>query len=126
MAPRSGKWKFSAVPGVFKNYTSEDMPDGKLPTQPRLGLLHRAYPRTGDETTTVKHEPLSDDASRDWPRFAAYVRELNAEAASGVKYKVLYLTRHGVGYHNQKQAAIGNDLWDVSSFFLLSSIYVLL
>jgi hypothetical protein len=115
MAPPYGKWKFAAVPGIFKDYNQVALRDGKVPTQPRLGLIHREYPLIGNELA-IKHESISNDTQRDWPRFASYVRKLNANAPRGVKYKVVYLTRHGVGYHNQKQAAIGNELYDVSSF----------
>lgn len=130
------KWTFSVVPGVFHEFTTEDLPDGKLPTQPRLGLLHREYPSdtasaavpngatTNGATnganstsnglssgTASEHET---DYTQDWPRFAEHVRTLNREAPEGVAYKVLYLTRHGVGYHNQKSVEVGVEAWDVS------------
>jgi hypothetical protein len=100
-------WKFQAVDGIFANLKdiSDQYPGGKVPTQPKLALIPRDYP-------TDSQQP---DDTRDWARFAAYVRSLNKEAPEDVRYKVLYLTRHGTGYHNQKSAEIGSELWDVSN-----------
>ncbi|KAI9147986.1 putative phosphoglycerate mutase [Paramyrothecium foliicola] len=100
----NSKWTFQAMPGVFADLTefAAQYPRGKVPTQPRLALIPREYPTDGQEP---------QDA-RDWVRFAAYVRSLNRDAPENVSYKVLYLTRHGVGFHNQKAAEIGTELWD--------------
>lgn len=138
------KWTFSVVPGVFREFKTEDLPDGKLPTQPRLGLLHREYPSdaaaasapatngtatngaatngaatngvngTSNGLTNGTSSEHETDYTKDWPRFAEHVRTLNREAPEGVVYKVLYLTRHGIGYHNLKSVEVGVEAWDVS------------
>jgi broad specificity phosphatase PhoE len=38
---------------------------------------------------------------------------LNKNAEDGVEYKVLYLGRHGQGYHNVAESRYGTKLWDV-------------
>lgn len=109
----AAKWTFSAVPGIFREFTPEDMPDGKLPTQPRLALLHQDYPPS---SSSIVAPSTSEGYTQDWPRFAQHVRSLNKQAPDGVRYKVLYLTRHGVGYHNKKSTEVGVEAWDVSRF----------
>lgn len=110
----TARWKFTAVPGVFRDFAPEDLPNGKLPTQPRLALLHQEYPPTAEssEAAAAKTDHDGVDHTQDWPRFAEYVRALNRDAPDGVRYKVLYLTRHGVGYHNQKSVEVGVEAWD--------------
>lgn len=72
-----------------------------------FGLIPRAYP--SDET-------LEDVESKTpWQRFEHYVKTLNGNAEEGTEYKVLYLGRHGQGYHNVAESRYGTKLWDVSS-----------
>jgi broad specificity phosphatase PhoE len=99
-------WKFHAVDGVFENLhdIEDQFPGNKVPTQPRLALIPRAYPSDADADSSAD--------TRDWVRFAAHVARLNADTPAGVRYKVLYLTRHGTGFHNQKSAEVGSELWD--------------
>jgi len=103
MAPR---WKFEAVPDVFKDLSElQNSPKDKVTTQPGLGLLSRSYPT--DDTQEDGQQQESD-----WTRLVRYVSTLNDEASPDVRYKVLYLTRHGVGYHNLKSAEVGEDAWN--------------
>lgn len=103
--------KFTILPEYFIDYykTADDSPGGKATTQAGLGLLDKAF---GD--TTQRQE--SGD-TKPWDRFAAHVNRLNDESPDGVDYKVLYLTRHGLGYHNVQAAKVGTAEWDVSSVF---------
>ncbi|KAG6004282.1 hypothetical protein E4U43_000766 [Claviceps pusilla] len=100
------RWEFQAIPGFFASHTeiAQQCADGRFVTQPNLALLSQEYP-----TDTAK--PSSSDV-RDWKRFAHYVRCLNRDAPSHTVYKVLYLTRHGCGYHNQKHAEVGTEAWN--------------
>lgn len=50
-----------------------------------------------------------------WQRFEHYVKTLNGNAEEGTEYKVLYLGRHGQGYHNVAESRYGTKLWDVST-----------
>ena len=106
MPERTRHWSFQVVPGYFDSHAdiANRCPDGKFVTQPRLALLSREYPTDTSGTLNEK----------DWVRFANHVTSLNQTAPANVSYKVLYLTRHGFGYHNQKHAEVGTETWDVS------------
>jgi hypothetical protein len=105
MAGKTTCWTFQAVPGYFESHAeiAAQCPNGKFTTQPSLALLPREYPTDTEDS--------HDDGA--WIRFASHVRALNRDAPANVSYKVLYLTRHGFGYHNQKQAEVGTEAWDV-------------
>lgn len=100
------KWKFETVSDVFFDPSTiqKDRKD-KIETQPSLGLLTRSYP---------SDDQVADD-TRDWTRFYRYVKSLNEAAPEGVEYKILYLTRHGIGFHNIKHAEVGEDEWNVNT-----------
>jgi hypothetical protein len=48
------------------------------------------------------------------------VRALNAQAGPDVQYKVLYMGRHGEGFHNVAESWYGTDAWDVSFPFIFN------
>lgn len=100
------KWKFETVSDVFFDpSTIQKERKDKIETQPSLGLLTRPYP---------SDDRVADD-TRDWTRFYRYVKSLNEAAPEGVEYKILYLTRHGIGFHNIKHAEVGEDEWNVNT-----------
>lgn len=97
------------MPGVFRDLSDlKTHPGDKISTQPGLALLSRPYP---------SEDNAADDPS-DWARFTRYVRHLNTESPDNVSYKVLYLTRHGMGFHNKKHVEVGEDEWNVRQTFL--------
>lgn len=100
-------FKFHALPGFFVDYleVQAQSPDRKVTTQPLLGLVDRAY-HTDGPAGSVEKTP--------WRRFAALVDVLNDESPEDESYKVLYLTRHGMGFHNVMEAKVGTEAWDVS------------
>ncbi|WYZ37130.1 hypothetical protein EsH8_II_000636 [Colletotrichum jinshuiense] len=97
------RYKFTIIPEYFVDYykIADDSPGGKATTQPSLGLLDKKF---GDAADDVDAKP--------WERFTTYVNRLNAESSDGVEYKVLYLTRHGLGFHNVQAAKVGTAEWD--------------
>lgn len=110
-------WAFFLETGVFVPFDEQAAASaiGRVTTQPRFGLLTRSYP--------------TDDSGagdqQDWTRFAKYVNQLNVDSPSHVQYKVLYLTRHGFGFHNKMEKQVGTAEWDVRNsllFRLCSSI----
>ncbi|KAK1727741.1 phosphoglycerate mutase [Colletotrichum acutatum] len=111
-APTSGpvcRFKFTILPEYFVDYykVADASPNGKATTQPGLGLLDMRF---GD--AAADDDVVAEDEARPWERFASYVRKLNAESPDGVNFKVLYLTRHGLGYHNVQAAKVGTAEWD--------------
>jgi broad specificity phosphatase PhoE len=47
-----------------------------------------------------------------WQRFDKFVQSLVAAASDGVSYKVLYMGRHGQGFHNVAESSYGTKAWD--------------
>ncbi|TIC97294.1 putative phosphoglycerate mutase [Colletotrichum higginsianum] len=97
------RYKFTILPEYFVNYyqVAEKSPGGKATTQPSLGLLDKPF-----------EDATNDAGAKPWERFTAHVNRLNAESPEGVEYKVLYLTRHGLGFHNVQAAKVGTTEWD--------------
>jgi broad specificity phosphatase PhoE len=65
-----------------------------------FGLIDRAY-----DTDT-------DGDAKPWERFERYARHLNSQASPGTSYKVLFLGRHGQGWHNVAESKYGTKAWD--------------
>ncbi|CAD0027560.1 unnamed protein product [Aureobasidium pullulans] len=104
LPPPNARYRFSILPESFK----QGLPDTDADTfdyaEENFGLIPRAYP--SDET-------LEDVESKTpWQRFEHYVKTLNGSAEEGTGYKVLYLGRHGQGYHNVAESRYGTKLWD--------------
>lgn len=81
-------WSFEIVPNVFKQ-----------------SLL---------ETDETKFNYLDDHFGRinSWDEIITQLNQLNAGANDDEVYKLLFLSRHGAGYHNQAHAKYGNKLWN--------------
>ena len=73
-------------------------------TATNFGLINRTYP--ADARCDVHMNKTQ------WQRFADQVSLLQREAPSNVQYKVLYMGRHGDGYHNDAQAYYGTPAWN--------------
>jgi hypothetical protein len=105
-------FRFHALPGFFTEFSEECKADRKFhaTTQPLLGLIDRRY-----DTDTIPDPGVGSghQPRKPWDRFRAYVEHLNETSPKEVKYKVLYLTRHGLGYHNLVHAKVGDDAWNV-------------
>ncbi|KAF5017602.1 hypothetical protein F66182_10447 [Fusarium sp. NRRL 66182] len=104
------KWVFQAQPDIFVELVdiAHQYPGEKVTTQPNLGLIPgQKYP---------SDDPNAPD-QRDWARLAAYVRWLNKNSPDNVSYKVLYLTRHGLGVHNKMHAQVGSEAWNTRVSF---------
>ncbi|KAM0334499.1 hypothetical protein ACHAQA_001528 [Verticillium albo-atrum] len=103
MAASTGiaRYRFQIQPGYFVDYDkiAKESPLGKATTQPNLGILDRPYPDIKIEGTP-------------WERLVAHISHLNSESSDDVVYKVLYLTRHGLGFHNVQEAKVGAPEWD--------------
>ena len=71
-----------------------------------FGLIDRSY------DTDEIYDP--DHKKTQWDRFAYKVWRLNLESDLKVLYKVIFLSRHGEGYHNVAESFYGTPAWDVS------------
>ncbi|KAF8559453.1 hypothetical protein OG21DRAFT_736599 [Imleria badia] len=54
---------------------------------------------------------LKDDSDDRWVKFQGEIERLNASAPSGTQYKVIFLGRHGEGYHNVAMDKYTTEEW---------------
>ena len=76
-----------------------------------MGLIPRVY---GHEDREHLSEFENMSTMTPWERFHLHIKHLNRNAEQGSLYKVLYLGRHGEGYHNVAERFYGTDEWNVS------------
>lgn len=94
---------YATVPGYF----AQDDPATDAAhfdyQQHNFGLLDRDY----------EYEDLATRHLPQWARFERHMSVLaNSSRAQGVTYKVIYLGRHGEGFHNVGEAKYGTQAWD--------------
>jgi len=58
-----------------------------------------------------------------WQQFAKVVESLNAQANLDTAYKVLFMGRHGEGYHNAAESYYGTPAWNVRQPYHLRMHY---
>lgn len=73
-------------------------------TTSNYGLINQTY------STDAEFD--QDGTKTQWERFEYYVNTLNSEADSKTQYKVLFLARHGEGYHNAAETYYGTPAWN--------------
>jgi hypothetical protein len=106
------RFKFQGLSGFFFDFAQEQAQQNPViaaTTLPSLGLVAKPY----DTDHLVGSPLLQTKAEKPWQRFKAYVDSLNAQDPS-TTYKVMYLTRHGFGYHSSFMAQVGRAAWNVS------------
>ncbi|KAL7623164.1 putative phosphoglycerate mutase pmu1 [Parahypoxylon ruwenzoriense] len=95
---------YQAVPGFFYHDEEPVGPHFRATTQPGLGLINRAY------ETDVFFDP--EGKRTQWERFVYFLEHQNQLAPGVVQYKLVYVIRHGQGYHNVKESEIGRQEWN--------------
>jgi len=70
-------------------------------TATNFGLINQTYPAIGSTGNLTQ-----------WQQFEAQVNSLNANAPLDTVYKVLFMGRHGEGYHNAAQTYYGTPGWN--------------
>ncbi|KAJ5098854.1 hypothetical protein N7532_005855 [Penicillium argentinense] len=73
-------------------------------TAVNFGLINRTYPA---DSHLKKHRNYTQ-----WERFYHQVQKLNEDSPKSVEYKVLFLGRHGEGYHNAAETFYGTPAWN--------------
>ncbi|KAK9428559.1 histidine phosphatase superfamily [Lipomyces doorenjongii] len=71
-----------------------------------FGLRNRTYTSSSSSTDGTTENQTQ------WERFAKHVWQLNEESDYGVEYKVLFIGRHGEGYHNTAESYYGTPAWN--------------
>ncbi|EPE29330.1 Phosphoglycerate mutase-like protein [Glarea lozoyensis ATCC 20868] len=93
--------EYTTVPGYFQQddrATNDKIFDY---TKTNFGLIERSYEGQAEESQKTQ-----------WEKFELEVARLNRESDDSVQYKVLFLGRHGEGYHNVAEAFYGTKDWD--------------
>lgn len=67
-----------------------------------FGLIERDYDTDQEE----------DVEKSQWQRFEKYVRHVNGKSGDKESFKVLFLGRHGQGWHNVAETKYGTAAWD--------------
>ncbi|KAI0534120.1 phosphoglycerate mutase-like protein [Xylaria digitata] len=73
-------------------------------TTVNYGLINRSYPTDNEFDRHGK--------KTQWQRFEHYVNTLNRNADKNTQYKVLFMARHGEGYHNAAESYYGTPAWN--------------
>ncbi|KAL9613226.1 MAG: hypothetical protein Q9167_002242 [Letrouitia subvulpina] len=95
---------YETVLGYFLQDDPETVAAGFDYTATNFGLKDRTYESDKEfDAYGVKTQ---------WERFEQEVFRLNREDAPEVRYKVLFLARHGQGLHNVKEKLYGREEWD--------------
>ncbi|KAL4741399.1 histidine phosphatase superfamily [Aspergillus similis] len=75
-------------------------------TSHNFGLLDRPY-----DADTISLSSKTQNLTQ-WQRFHAQLHYLNAQAPAHVQYKLLFLGRHGEGWHNAAEDYYGTPAWN--------------
>lgn len=78
-----------------------------------FGLIPRSYDTDGDLGVSD-----TDKDTTQWQRFHHHLNRLNEDCrrdTPNVSYRLVFLGRHGQGYHNVAEDKYGTEEWDVSS-----------
>jgi len=99
--------KYTIVKGYFLQ-SEDSTDDSKFDfKKSNFGLIDRSY-----EIDDSPNDLASISPKDQWKRFAKYVRLLNKQASQHVKYKVIFMGRHGQGWHNVAESKYGTEAWD--------------
>ncbi|KAL8760477.1 MAG: hypothetical protein Q9184_003341 [Pyrenodesmia sp. 2 TL-2023] len=96
--------KYTTIAGYFLQDESSTNASTFSFLDTNFGLINRTYP------TDAKYDPKGKKTQ--WQRFANQVFRLNREAPPGTQYKLLYMGRHGEGYHNAAESYYGTPAWN--------------
>lgn len=77
-------------------------------TAVNFGLINRTY--DSDRLWNPHKQQLTQ-----WQRFYHQVVDLNRQSPQTTQYKVLFLGRHGEGWHNAAESYYGTPAWNVST-----------
>ena len=94
--------KYEVVTGVFQQDDAATDPSTFDFLASNFGLINRTYPS----------DPKSPDGkyATQWQRFNKYVKYLNKEKKT--RYSLLFLGRHGEGFHNAAETYFGTPAWN--------------
>ncbi|KAI1336778.1 histidine phosphatase superfamily [Xylariaceae sp. FL0016] len=95
---------YEAVTGFFEHDMEPTGPEFRATLRPGLGLLERDY------DTDAAFDP--EKKKTQWARFVHFLEKKNEDSRGQVRHKLVFLSRHGQGFHNVKEAEVGRHEWD--------------
>lgn len=102
-APSDAYIEYTTVTGFFW----QDEPSTNATTfnfmNTNFGLINRTYSSDG----SLHHRNFTQ-----WQRFEHQITVLNHAAPHDIQYKLLFLGRHGEGFHNAAEAFYGTPAWN--------------
>ncbi|KIW10951.1 hypothetical protein PV08_10250 [Exophiala spinifera] len=112
--PEVQKYTYTTLPGYFLQDDPETKPETFEFMKTNFGLVQLSY--DSDENL-----PNGGRDATAWQRFENHIATLNraeerkrhgSEEGSHTRYKLLFLGRHGNGYHNIAERYYGREAWD--------------
>jgi broad specificity phosphatase PhoE len=100
--PHASHTTYSVVPSIFLQDLNTTSPTGFDFIATNFGLINRTYP--SDSSCAPK--------STQWQRLAHYISTLNHQAPRNEHYTLLFLGRHGEGFHNAAETYFGTPAWN--------------
>ncbi|KAI1933309.1 putative phosphoglycerate mutase pmu1 [Ophidiomyces ophidiicola] len=97
-------WEYSTVLGYFLQDDPSTDPATFDYVSTAFGLINKTY------DTDASFDP--DRQKSQWDRFTHKLHAINQTAPANVKYTLLFLGRHGQGYHNVAESYYGTAAWD--------------
>ncbi|CAG8897369.1 unnamed protein product [Penicillium nalgiovense] len=97
---------YTTVTGYFLQDEKSTDPTTFDYTAENFGLIGRAYP------ADKEHKRHGYGSLTQWERFYHQVTKLNEHSPKHVEYKVLFLGRHGEGWHNAAESYYGTPAWN--------------
>ncbi|KAL9105701.1 MAG: hypothetical protein Q9227_009185 [Pyrenula ochraceoflavens] len=104
-------WKhfeYSTVTGYLLQDEPSTDPANFDYTATNFGLINQTY----DTDTGIDAKNLYLAEQTQWQRFSRRLSSLNAATPPDVQYKLIFMGRHGQGYHNVAQDYYGTKAWD--------------
>ncbi|KAF2428047.1 phosphoglycerate mutase-like protein [Tothia fuscella] len=96
--------KYSTVTGFFlQDLNTTNTTTFDYSTQ-NLGLINQAYDSDKDCPNVNK--------LTQWQKFEYQLAQLNHKSSKNIEYKLLYLGRHGEGWHNAAETFYGTPAWN--------------
>lgn len=95
---------YKVVTGIFQQDENSTSPSGFDFIASNFGLINRTYPSDSSH-------PDGKQATQ-WQRLNHYIKTLNQKAESNERYALLFMGRHGEGYHNAAESFFGTPAWN--------------
>lgn len=99
---------------VEQRSTEKDEQTGKYKYPWDFEVVKGYFKQADDETDPFSFDYITDDfgVKKPWQQVIDEVNELNAKASKNESYKLLFLARHGQGWHNFCMAKYGVPAWE--------------